>query len=108
MFLWIGVVSLLKRITERIGEDMEYEYIDLPKGIVTRRYCDGGRWIDIGTPIYLIPIQGASLLRLRLYKTVLTLDHDTYKNTVCINEDEAIRDIKAQMNIFQWIMAYFL
>lgn len=99
---------MLKRIAERIGNGMEYEYIDLPKKEVTRRYCDGGRWIDIGTPIYLIPIKGATLSRISAYKTILTPEHDTYKNTVCINEDEAIRDIRSQMNIFQWIISYFV
>lgn len=74
---------------------------------VTRLFCNGGRWINVGTTVYVIPIGRAKLEMLREYKTVLNANYDIYNNTVCLNENEAIRDIKSQMNIFQWIMAYF-
>jgi hypothetical protein len=75
---------------------------------VSRLYCDGGRWINIGTPIYLVPCEAARLELLREYKSVLSADLDIYRNNVCINENEAIKDIKKQMNIFQWIISKYL
>jgi hypothetical protein len=75
---------------------------------VTRLYCDGGRWINVGTTVYLIPTSGASLQFLREYKTVLSAKMDTYNNTVCLDENEAIKDIRSQMNIFQWIISKYI
>ena len=72
--------------------------------MVHRLYCNGGRWINVGTTVYLVPCEGAKLGMLREYKTVLSPEHDTYRNTVCLDENEAIKDIRSQLNIFQWIV----
>ena len=70
-------------------------------------YCDG-RWIDVGTTVYLVPCEGAKLGMLREYKVVLSRYMDIYRNTVCLDENEAIKDIRSQLNIFQWIFQKYV
>jgi hypothetical protein len=75
--------------------------------IVTRICCDGGRWIDVGTSVYIIPCRGARLTDLHEYRAFLSSNHDVYRNVVCLNEKEAIRYIKSQMGFVNWVFTYF-
>lgn len=74
---------------------------------VTRIFTLEGRWIDIGTTVYLVPTKGARIGMLREYKSIFSKSHDIYRNTVCLDENEAIRVIKSQLNIFQWILSKY-